>query len=172
MSYFLPTVLPLELLPSHATKGREFYSLSCSRHHFFPSLSLAIFSNPFLRGMCCLSERTRLINNEANIHSLLHLLHSIQQPVTVDAVFNLFCSNSSWTSRFDRKLVVVSSVSYLLILSQPLYAYIAGRPTIHIAVWSPTQWQEKANRASRKKGAERRSKKLAVWRHVCLQLDS
>lgn len=46
----LPAVLPLELLPSQTTKGSKFYSLSCSRHNFLPSLSVAIFPISSLDG--------------------------------------------------------------------------------------------------------------------------
>lgn len=68
----LPTILPLQLLPSQTTKGREFFSLL----FFFPSLSVAVFSSIFLRGMWWLSKRTGLRNSETSIHSLLHFFHS------------------------------------------------------------------------------------------------
>lgn len=49
----LPTVLPLELLPSQTPKGREFYSLSCSCHALFcflTSLAVAVFPVSSLEG--------------------------------------------------------------------------------------------------------------------------
>ena len=104
-------------------KGKEIVFPLVFSSSFFSWSDCGRFSNAFLRGMCCLSEITGLINNEADTHSLLHLSHRRQQPVTGDAVFNPFCSNSSWTSRFDRELVVVTSMSYLLILPASVCLY-------------------------------------------------